>query len=91
MQFTKVTKPRTVTYLDARAEVTEYRVAGPMSERVVATRWIDQAHERNGGHAPGTITLVHVKGDGRKPATFVKFGSHVLEPGTDVTEYVRGM
>lgn len=78
----KATRTRTVTYLGARAEVTEVRTAGPNSRRVVITRWLDEAKGQPTEWAAGTVVLRHVEGDGRKPATFKVYGEAAIEGTT---------
>lgn len=78
MTTTKITKTTKTTYLGRKAEVTEVRKGGPHSERVVITRWVDQADERNGGHPAGTVVLRHIEGDGRKSSFKVHTAAQVV-------------
>lgn len=63
----RFTKPRNVTYMGRAAKVWDALPGtNRLGERVSLTRWIEQADERNGGHAPGTIVATHHTGDGTK-------------------------
>lgn len=72
------TTTRKVTYLGRRAEVTEIRTGGPTSEREVQTRWIDDAHERNGGYPAGTVTSRTITGNFTKGTGVVLVETHVI-------------
>lgn len=73
------TNPTQVTYLGRRAQVWEYRTAGPASERTVFVRWIDDAHERSGGYPAGTVTAKVVKGNFKKGTGEVLVPTYVVE------------
>lgn len=61
--MSKYITTRSYTYLGRRAEVTTIG-SQALGRREIITRWIDDADERNGGWAAGTITTRTVKGDG---------------------------
>jgi hypothetical protein len=68
----------TATYLGSRAEVTtRHLTGGQFGIRVVSTRWIDAAHESNGGHPAGTTVVIVCRGDGRKD-DFEVFATEVI-------------
>lgn len=56
------------TWLGSRAiQATDHHDTNPVGLRTITVRWLDDAHEQNGGHPAGTVTRTVVKGDGRKP------------------------
>jgi hypothetical protein len=54
-------------YFGRRAEVTTTHFdSKELGLRLVKTRWIDDADDRNGGHPAGTVVVRLIRGDGRK-------------------------
>lgn len=67
LPLVKVEKPRTLTYLGARAVVlVEHHDTKSSGLRTITTEWIDDADPRNGGWPAGSVTRRTVKGDGRR-------------------------
>lgn len=77
MKKTLVTK---ATWLGRRGETFEWRSGDAKSRRVNVLRWVDEAHEKNGGHPAGTVVIRHVVGDGRT-RTFTEFETRTYGPG----------
>ncbi len=69
----------TVTYFGRRAAVTVTKLDRRRDgRREVITRWLDDADERNGGYAAGTVVRKVVVGDGRTNDFAVLEGPSVL-------------
>lgn len=74
------TRTKHTSYCGTPADVWDYRTAGPLGERVVATQWkADRADQPYAGGitkpvTTGQIDLLHCKGDGRK-ASFQHFAT----------------
>lgn len=67
LPLVSIEKPRSLTYLGARAIVTtEHHDKNRVGLRTITTEWIDDATPENGGWPAGTVTRKTVKGDGRK-------------------------
>lgn len=67
LPIVSIEKPKSLTYLGARAIVTtEHHDKSRLGLRTITTEWIDDATIENGGHPAGTVTRKAVKGDGRR-------------------------
>lgn len=80
--------PREVTYQGRRAEVwTIARTKGQAreGERVLVTRWVDQASRENGSHPAGTVVVRHLRGTQHK-GNLVRFDERVV---ADPAAYAR--
>lgn len=74
-------KTYTGTWLGRRAECKELRQSGAAGVREIRTRWIDDAHENNGGYPAGTITSTTISGD------FTRGTGKVINPVHVVSEF----
>lgn len=74
----KTIGPRKSTYMGRRAEVTEIREAGPHGVREIRVRWIDDAHEKNGGHKAGTVVSRTVTGNFMRGTGVVLVEDHIV-------------
>lgn len=66
LPLVSVEKPKSLTYLGARAIVTvEHHDKSRVGLRTITTQWIDDATAENGGWPAGSVTRKTIKGDGR--------------------------
>lgn len=67
LPLVSIEKPRTYTYLGARAVVTvEHHNSRRVGLRTITMEWIDDAAPENGGWPASTVTRKTVRGDGRR-------------------------
>jgi hypothetical protein len=83
----KVSKTRSASYLGRRVRSTTVGSQG-IGERVSIIEHVDAADPRNGGHAAGTWSLTHLRGDGRTTNCQV-FAELLLPVGTTQAEAVQ--
>jgi len=66
LPLVRIEKPRSLSYLGARAVVTvEHHDKKRNGLRTITTQWIDDADPRNGGWPAGSVTRKTIEGDGR--------------------------